>query len=445
MFPITLYKYNKRNNSTARPAIAGALVEVVLKRETSLNNPVFILQGELPDYNYLKFRDDFYFIDDIVSIRDNIYELRCTLDVLATLKSDILNTSAFVEYATGGSSDIQDDRIVPSSNNSITSASGAYLGFVESGCYLLSAVGESGVNTFILEQSGLMNLLSQISDWADNLLVGGLSVEETLATIGKQVMSAGSAMECIRDCRWIPVNTLDIPYSVTGRISLGMYTANVMGGRVTSVISKKSVDISIPFTRNGFLRLQPYTEVVLYLPFVGNILIQTPRLATSNNLHIDFSRNNISGEVAYKVSVGGEVVGTYGAQTAICVPVGVSNITPQSLLTSGAAAAVGVTYNPIGAVASAASLQPTTSAIGGIQGGAGAGLTLTAEVYVVERGISGAVGNMDAIQGKPVFATRDLSNISGYVKTRGASVGGNHRDTVKDEANRLLDSGVFLE
>lgn len=442
---LTLYNFAKRHNSTALPSSSGNVVDVVLKRETSLNNPVFILQGDLPAYNYAAFNGTYYFIDDIVSVRNDVYEIACTLDVLATLRSDILATSAFVEYATGGSSDIQDDRIVPSSNNSITSASGAYLGFYETGCYLLSAVGESGVNTYILEQSGLINLLSQISNWADNLLVGGLSVEETLAAIGKQVMTAGSAMECIRDCRWIPVNTLDIPYTVTGRISLGLYTANVMGGRVTDVISKKSVDISIPFTRSGFLRLHPYTEIVLYLPFVGNILIQTPRLSTSNNLHIDFSRNNISGEVAYKVSVGGEVVGTYGAQTAICVPVGVSNITPQSLITSGAAAAVGVTYNPIGAVASAASLQPTTTAIGGIQGGAGAGLTLTAEVYVVERAVSGAVGNMDAIQGKPVFATRVLSNISGYVKTRGASVGGNYRDTLREQANTLLDSGVFLE
>lgn len=449
---LTLYNFAKRHNSTALPSSGGSVVGVVLKRETSLNAPTFLLQGaymgsgDFPNYNYAKFNDAYYFIDDIVSVRDNVYEIRCTLDVLASLKPDILATTAFVEYCTGGSDDIQDDRIVPGASNSIYSATGGYLGFLADGCYLLSAVGESGVDTFILQtQNALSNLFSQISNWADNLVVGGMSIEDTLAAVGKQLMSAGNAMSCVRDCRWIPVNPLDMAYETTGRVSLGMYTAQVMAGRVTRKITTKSIDITIPFSRSGFLRLQPYSEVVLYLPFVGNVVITSPRLASSSNLHIDFSRNDQSGEVAYKVSVGGEVVGTYGGSTAICIPVGVSNVTPQSLITSGAAAIVGATYNPIGAVASAASLQPTTSAIGGIQGGAGAGLSLVPEVYVVERSISGAVGNMASIQGKPLFATRTLSNLSGYVKTRGASVGGAHRDTLREMANNLLDNGVFLE
>ena len=101
-----------------------------------------------------------------------------------------------------------------------------------------------------------------------------------------------------------------------------------------SKIETKSFDLTIPFTRSGFLRLKPYTEVQLYLPFVGNVVIDSPRLASTTNLHINFSRNNRSGEIGYQILAGGAEVGCYGGATAIPVPVGVSNITPQSLIAS---------------------------------------------------------------------------------------------------------------
>ena len=439
---LRLYSFSKKRNSTAVPSEGGTVVSVVLKKETSFNNPTFILEGGMPFATYAQLGFHYYFIDDIVSLRNDLWEIVCSIDVLATLRADILSTSAFIEYSAHGSNSIQDDRIVPTSTTTNMSAV-ADVGISKSGAYLLSAVGRTGVTTYVFATRSILNMvLNNIQNWSDNLFLGVQSDFEALVIAGKQLVSAGSAMSCIRDCRWIPFT--DLPLT-SGGISFGLYDVPMQSFILTDVITEKSFDLAIPFTRSGFLRLQPYTEVCVYLPFVGNVVLNTPRFADSATLHINFSRNNQSGEIGYQLIVGGETIGCYGGQTAVSVPVGVSNITPQSLVTSAASAIVGATYNPIGAVASAASLQPTVSAVGSIQGGAGAGLPGNISLSVVERGISGAVGNMGDVLGKPLFDTRIIGDRTGYVKTRGVSLGGNSRGALKQMVNDIMDSGAFLE
>lgn len=442
---LSLYSFSKRQNSTSVPS-GGTDVDVTLKRETSLNAPTFILQSaERPAATYARFEGAYYFIDNVRSMRNDIWALECRLDVLATYRTQINATSAFVEYAAGGNTTIQDDRIVPAS--SVTRASNsASGGFSSRGCYLLSVVGRTGVATYAMDITGVMSILNQIQNWADNLVQPLVTVEDVLKTVGSQIMSAGGAMECIRDCRWIPFAISDLPLAApTDGISIGMYRIPSNYAYVTDAITTKSISLTVPFTRSGFLRLPPYAEVQLYLPFVGNVALQSPQFVNANTIVVDMSRNNKSGAIAYQIFLGGYTIGTYGAETAVSVPVGVSNISPQSIVTSAAGAAIAATYNPIGAVASAVSLQPTNSCVGGIQGGAGAGLQNDIQVTVLERGISGAVGNMDAIQGTPVFATRQLSTLSGYVKTRGASVAGDMRGVLREQINTMLDDGIFLE
>lgn len=441
---LLLFSFSKRQNSTAIPADStGVAVDVTLKNETSMNSPVFLLSGARPNYNYAKFDGAYYFIDDIRSVRNNLYELVCSIDILGTYRTEIGATVAYVERCAGGNGDLQDDLIVPGASTSVTSAS-ADIGISRTGCFLLSCVGVTGVQTYIMSQSELQGLLSDVQNWADNLIQPAASELDALKVIGTQIISAGNAMDCIRDCRWVPFD--DIPGLLpAGGISLGLYHIMRNPLYVSEAITTKSFDLTIPFTRNGFLRLKPYTEVQLYLPFVGNVIIDSPRLANTTNLHINFSRNNRSGEIGYQVLAGGAEVGCYGGATAIPVPVGISNITPQSLIASIGGAAVAAGYNPIGAVGSALSMQSSVSSVGAIQGGAGAGLPGEIYLNVVERSISGQPGNMAAVQGIPECEARLLSSITGYCKTRGASVSGAIRGALRDRINSMLDAGFFRE
>ena len=91
---IKLYQnFSKRKNSTRRPG-GGVNYDVYLKENTSLNDPVFIMDNVgnlLSSYNYCYAFNRYYFIDDIVSISNDHVELHCSTDYLATYKDDILN------------------------------------------------------------------------------------------------------------------------------------------------------------------------------------------------------------------------------------------------------------------------------------------------------------------------------------------------------------------
>ena len=442
---LVLYAFSKKQNSTATPDGGGTVVQVVLKEKTSLNNPVFILSGSLPVANYAMFESAYYFIDNITNIRNDMWEISCTLDVLATYRDEIRNTAAFVEFATQGNPDLTDDRIIPEGISPTAANANAQVPISAIGTYLLSAVGEnSGVRQFCLGKTGMNLILDSIVNWYDSAVVTGAELE----TIAKNFISSGSAMDCVRECRWIPfdVGTLDRGGG-TSELILGQFHTGLNFHWLGENIYATTFTLTIPFTRSGWLRLQPYTDVSVFLPFVGVVSLNHPIFSSNNVLVVEFSVNLSSGDIAYELKCGGVTLGSYGASTAISIPVGISNISPSQVFNSIAGAAASLAYgNVVGAAGAVMSaFQATQTTVGGISGGAGAGLEDYITVSVVERETSGAVGNMGAVQGIPLFATRTLSTLSGYVKTRGASVSGLMRGALRDQINTMLDNGIFIE
>ena len=94
---IKLFKgFSKKMNSTKRPS-NGISKNVKLKDNCSKENPTFILNDINFDYNYAKWDDHYYFIDDIVVMSNNHIEISCSQDLLATYKDYIGKYNAFVE------------------------------------------------------------------------------------------------------------------------------------------------------------------------------------------------------------------------------------------------------------------------------------------------------------------------------------------------------------
>ena len=107
MIEVQLFKFSKRLNSTLLPNGVGlGTTEVSLKQGTSVDTPTLIISmsttGQvyaLWTANYLKMRDEYYWITDIIQLTNNHIELHCKKDVLATYRDAILNTTAFVKYS----------------------------------------------------------------------------------------------------------------------------------------------------------------------------------------------------------------------------------------------------------------------------------------------------------------------------------------------------------
>ena len=75
-------------------------IEGHLKGETSITDPIITIDLENPslyNYAYIQAFKRYYFINDIKSIRNNLWELSIHVDVLMTYKNEIGNCTAIID------------------------------------------------------------------------------------------------------------------------------------------------------------------------------------------------------------------------------------------------------------------------------------------------------------------------------------------------------------
>lgn len=97
----TLYISASPVEKIGKALTAGGSYSCTLKETTSVLNPVLILRTSDPvyNYNYLYIQEfgRYYFINDIRSVNNNVWEISAHVDVLETYKSAILANSAVVK------------------------------------------------------------------------------------------------------------------------------------------------------------------------------------------------------------------------------------------------------------------------------------------------------------------------------------------------------------
>ena len=99
MFDINLYKNSSEPNKVDKTADLSTVgtISGVLRQECSLINPEIIIQYDKPpDFNYCYIANfgRYYYVENIVSMRQNLWRVRLRCDVLMTYKTQILNLNA---------------------------------------------------------------------------------------------------------------------------------------------------------------------------------------------------------------------------------------------------------------------------------------------------------------------------------------------------------------
>lgn len=89
--------FSKRKNSTKQPTADGRyIISVVLKENTSIENPSFILSTPWTDIVYVKARGNYYFVRDVINLNAHQCQIDCVMDELATHKTEVLYSSQYV-------------------------------------------------------------------------------------------------------------------------------------------------------------------------------------------------------------------------------------------------------------------------------------------------------------------------------------------------------------
>lgn len=489
MANITAYSgFSKRKNSTKQPTGAGTSITATLKDDVSMMQPVFIIQGDHFAYNYIQFAGRYYFVDDVVSLRNNLCEIHCNIDVLATYKSAIQAASAFVLYYTHNQSEIADKRLATKTTKTTQSNSGVFdaLGTVSptDPAVVIMANGESSIGAYVVKQSDIADMLDNINiDMGNEISTIDFTSLETAADIidwltkfgrvlgdwflslfGKVVYS-GSALENIRCAHILPLSRSDIG-SNSVNVFLGNFDTGVTGLEITDQLFTDSASVAIPWQANDWRRNSPYHELYLYIPYIGLISLSASDLIGETTLTVYASLDKFSGDAVFQVKTGsGNVLGHYSTNLKTDYPIGSSNVSSAkatgSMISSavGAATAVaGIATGGAGTMilggAAAAGLglvnmiAPTNTSIGGSTGGAVLGLTADkAKVtcYSVFHDTTVSPNSVSAIEGEPHNGVMSLSGITGYVQTADASIDVAGYGNEKDMINNYLNGGAYIE
>lgn len=474
---LTLYKniYKRKNSTKLPPADAWKVTgEVHLKRGTSFDSPVFLIKGfdgDMPDMNYCKYRNRYYFIRDRIAVNDELFELHCETDYLATFRNDILNYTAFVERAASSYDPFINDTALSSKQLEVYHAEASTsIGISQAEprpfiYYLVRVIGYAGIgaegsaqtaeNTYIMSSYSLGKLL----DFA--FTSGNFPVDEITDDLKKLIFNPFQYI----------VSVMALPWTLPGAglpaekdIWLGYYNTGVKASPVPQTYTRQyTLNMPAPFYHDDFRAFNSaYSLYNIYIPGVGTMPIEAADIkeGLTLNVNIDFQ----TGQAMFVLGRGtSSVIATFIGQAA--VPIQISQL---GSISGNIIQTVTDTIN--GAVGGF-----TSGLLGGAAGGvfgavAGAVPNMVqGAIHVAQPtpSLNGTVGNLSQLlafpnvyisltafgsadfplshYGRPLCQNKRLGDISGFCKCAAASINISGTSADKEAVNTYLNSGFYIE
>lgn len=458
----------KRVNSTLQPTLSTSY-NVLLKNGCSIDNPVFYLSASGFSDNYVKWNDRYYYVTDITYETNTRTAVSCTLDVLATYKSDILASTQFVSYSSvSGGTWLPDTRIPLKVQPTVSRSSAAATFFGGNGAYIFSFVGSNGCRLVSLTAGMLNDLLSELQNWSDGLdndFMSGAdftTIETSLQSLSNVMSRSGAignawenAPSCIRSCIWIPFNVAAAQDGSPITIWLGNFETTVVAPKMSSAPVTGSITISIPWQHSDWRRVT-CEDIYLYIPLVGTINIPSENIAHVTALTIKYAYTVTDGVITFEVIAGTEVIGTYGASCCASIPIGINqqnganqiiNSVASGLQKMSSASIIGVAAGVAGMSYDVMdkAMSRNLTCVGGIGGGAGSGLDQTIYCTSVLHDTTIAPADMTATMGVPTMKPLTLSSCTGYCQCANAHVAVDSEYSVIERIDAFLNTGFYIE
>ena len=435
---VTFYQFSKTMNSTAQPS-GGTEIDVVLKVPTDIYNPTFQISGhDMTAFTYAKWGNRYYYITNVSYVTNDIQSVSLSIDPLATWKSQIQSTIAFVSYASSAFNDeIPDIRLSTDMDATIQSNRASILN--EDGCYFVSFIGTNSNTHLVIQSSGDFNILT--SKLMEKDLFQSI-LEDLSDYLSKKL---NSVSECIIEAHYLPF-TPDLGGSMTILLGGGYNTG--VTGHATDHNTSDSVSINIPWQYSDFRNRSQYTSLILYLPGYGSVNLNPDDFIGKTSINIDIAFDPYNGGLTYKI----EDIAKFDCNVSVPIQVGTSSgISVSGLASNVVNTAVG------------ASLGGSTALVGGIfntvvsskeRNYGSVGSNSGSNSYDIEKQIvltsichntNVEPSSMASNYGRPLNAVRSLSGLSGYVQCANASVNCNAPDNLKEQINSYLNGGVYIE
>lgn len=448
--------FTKKRNSTKIPDAQGTTYDVKLKDGCSILAPSFLISGVDLSANYCKFNNRYYYIDNIILSNSTIYEIQCSVDVLATYKTQINSSSAYVNRSTSQfDTNIADSRYpfkssvdiseeVPNTNLPISDGSGGYYVVNYSG--LKVADTENPSNAYMVF-SGSANFIGFLN-YLSALCNGFLSISTNWG-------------QYINEVKWYP----DAPplgdsfnkIGIMGFSSASTPTVSFTGNLLASATQgKNAIIISAPDhpqkLRGDWLNGSAGSEIFITHPLFGNIPIDCNIAKEKGNAYLSTVVDYTTGTASLYLEYGQASKPAHRCYTVnYGVPVQARGVSNQFNFGRGLQLA--------GSIVGSLQTASTGNFIGSVNGIMNAGQGLNAEPVTVGGNGTRTLYNRGASvihrykllvdehfddNGRPLCKEVTLNTLTGYVECDiHPAFGCTPQET--DEIVNYMQHGVYLE
>lgn len=471
---ITCYSnFSKKPNSTKQPTGAGTLVTCVLKKPTSIIRPVFELQGSTTTYNYIKWGSRYYFVDDIILTHNNYTEYHCSVDALASWKTEIGTSSEYVVRSYSNYDGILPDFLYPAqagytyNNDSIDLTTG----IVPDPSNVLSASWDNANGTYVVGIAGASQSSGSVGYYAmtagdfsdmldelfDTTLILDTSATDMLEITQKQLCNP---FQYIVSCNWFPF-AISTTYGKS-YLKIGWWTTSTAQGylltrAMRTIEMGKTVTLTAhpeAASRGGYLNNNPFTRRTLYAWCFGQIPLDSMDFVRDRTINVAIDIDLFTGKARLDVTAKdpNNVVATISRQYAqFCAPVVISQATQD--LIGGALSAVstgigafalpggmGVLGLASGINSAVNSMMPQVQT----KGTTGSNIDFIGTPRVVSQ-FSYQAPMDDVHNGRPLCMTKTISSLSGYIKCENAEIDIPGTQAERDAINSYMNDGFYYE
>lgn len=377
---VNFYEFNKQLNSTALPTVQGSdplyTIECQLKEQSSVVSPVLVVDwgvvspvpGKCPDVNYCEIGAFFryYFIQNMVNLYGDTWEIQLESDVMANSRRAILQSFQFVERSEVSSNPNIPDKLAIGTSQYTVSSSFFNTGVDVDPFQAVVEIKGTTNSFYSMTISTLAAFLEQL--FSDTYLSRVNAVIAQFPDIAQEV----NPLQYIQSIRLYPfiiptppnnpsTNTIDVGY---GYINTSR-AVDILEGfsvREPALINNAIGLISHPDSDNTtqYLNASPYTRLILDYPPFGQYDIDPGLAYQFNTIRTSVRYDIITGEGELRVTnAGGALLASAYAKVGIDLAVS-EVVKPEMSALNIATSALGVVTNTImgnisGAITGAAS------------------------------------------------------------------------------------------
>lgn len=336
MSQITIGITNKRINSTKSSFVSSTTLECVMKEPIDYHDPVFKVIGLTKNvmYNFAAWGNYYYHVNSVKYITNDIAEISCTLDPMATYKAAIKATRAYILY---GDSDhhtpyVNDNRFGPDHKLDWTPSAGVQIkggtsmgldplnGSVVVTVQAATSFAYSSVITYAMTPAVYRRMLKAFSGivMSDIQQWSATDVIDIIKNYATRILTGGvQAMDNIISAVYIPIpyNTFKSDYQIPGAneynfITIGPYTVTLDSGDTVCCImadATKTGNYAMPLGKPlpnstlSWLNSPKYRSIKLTHP-CGFVDISDNSLNESAYAYLWYALNPASGDYQIRVT-----------------------------------------------------------------------------------------------------------------------------------------------